>query len=609
MTYDTETDPFHWCSDTACKKCGGKGRVPQPFLHGLYNGATEEYLEFESIEKFIEHIQQQRALVYAHNGGKFDYHPLRQYFNTDEPIMLINGRIARFRIGAAEFRDSLNIFPNTRLSDFGVKTEIDYSKMEPETRVIPEVKKEISLYMKQDCVGLWEQVDRYRLSFGKGLTQAGTSMKYWEKHHWKDKAPRQTRTQFLRCKPFYYGGRVQCFEQGNCIGQEFEVADINSAYPRAMLEAHPISPAAEESDCLPRGEQELQTCLIRLRATAKGCFPWRDQKGSLYFPEDEGVAPGVAPKMREYTITGWEFLTALELDAVKNIQVLEVLSFAKVVSFKDYIEEHYKARLQAIEQGDLAGKTFRKYMMNGIYGKFGADPSHYAEYVIATTDTLDQWKAQGYQLYQDWGGGRYLMERQPTDDDLMDMTSRWRYYNVATAASITGYVRAFLFRSMMKAEGLIYCDTDSIAAKNLKGLDYGKELGQWKHEGHFDRYSIAGKKLYAFHKLNTPLDYNPTAPEKDRNWKIASKGVGLHLLPDGPTKMAELAIGKTVSFTPEVPTYSVTREQPIFITREIKSTAKDIRIAPDEAEPIQKVNRTLTEKVGLKPLASHLYLA
>jgi hypothetical protein len=576
-TYDTETDPFHHCDNILCPKCWGLGRIPKPFLHGVYSGADEQYEEFETIEDLVKFVEQQRGLFYAHNGGRFDYHPLRPYMNTDESVMLISGRIARFRIGNSEFRDSLNIFPNTRLADFGVKNEIDYAKMEPETRIIPAVKKEISLYMRQDCKGLWDQVDRYRREYGKSLTQAGASMKYWEKKHWHDKAPRQSKAQFDRCRPFYYGGRVQCFESG-VVNTAFKVADINSAYPRAMLEEHPISPVASPSRHLPRADAQIRTCLIKLRATAKGCFPWRDETGELYFPDDTTTGTPTKRGLRQYHITGWEFLAALECDAVSNIFIEEVLTFAKVTSFKDYIEHHYNARMIAADSGDLAGKIFGKYFMNSLYGKFGADPENYAEYVIASEDTIAVWKSRGYQQYQAWGEGKWLMERKPSPEDLQNIESRWRYYNVATSASITGFVRAHLFRSIQRCSGVIYCDTDSIAARDVSRLEMGKELGLFKDEGSFDRYAIAGKKLYAFHQAGRPDAYDPE--EKNPSWKIASKGVAFHKMKDGPDRIALLARGGDVLYRPEVPTYSVSRPTPIFINRSICRTAKDIRHAP-----------------------------
>lgn len=574
-TYDTETDGFHNCQDLTCSKCGGKGRIPQPFLHGLYDG--ENYQEFETIQDVIAFVEQKRMIWFAHNGGKFDYHPLRPYMNTDQPVMLIAGRLAQFHIGESEFRDSLNIFPNTRLADFGVKNEIDYALMEPGVRDDPNIRSQISSYMRQDCVGLYEQVARYRRDYGKNLTQAGASMRYWEKHHFEAKAPRQTKRQFDRCKPFYYGGRVQCFESG-VRDTSFKVADVNSAYPYAMMHKHPISPVPSESKHLPRSEEHIQTAMIRLKCTARGCFPWRGENGELYFPEDDPI--GSAPRMREYWITGWEFLAALECDAVTNIQIREVLTFAQTVSFEDYIDHHYQARLAAGLSGDKAGRIFGKYFMNSLYGKFGADPSNYAEYVIASVDSIEAWRARGYQEYQDWGDGKWLMERPPSEEELQDIEGRWRYYNVATAGSITGFERAYLFKAMHKASGLIYCDTDGIAARDLSNLQYGKALGLWKDEGTFQRYAIAGKKTYAFQREGREEPYDPTLDEKDRSWKVASKGVAFHAMADGPEKIIALANGQSVNHIPQVPTYSVSRTHPVFINRSIRSTAKDIRFAP-----------------------------
>lgn len=571
-TYDTETDGFHNCEDLGCSKCHGIGRVPKPFLHGIYLEEPEEYVEFETVEDVVEYVQSRRILLYAHNGGKFDFHPLRQHMNTDEPIRLINGRISEFRIGEATFRDSLNIFPNTRLSDFGVKSDIDYEKMEPGTRDIPAVRKEISLYMRQDCKGLYDQVSRFRREYGTNLTQAGTMMKLWEKYYGQ-KAPRQSKKQFERCRPFYYGGRVQCFESGVAATQ-FRVADINSAYPRAMLEKHPISPGGSESRRLPRDTETLQASLIQLRCSARGCFPWRDETGDLFFPEDERCHR--VPRLRRYFVTGWEFLAATELDAIKHIHIERVITFAQLHSFDGYILPAYEERLRAKDSGDVAGAIFGKYKMNGVYGKFGADPSNYAEYVIATIDTLELWKSRGYEEYQDWGEDKWLMARPPTEEELNDIKSRWRYYNVATAASITGYVRAFLFKAIAQASGVIYCDTDSVAARGLGSLDYGKGLGQWKDEGAFDRYSIAGKKLYAFHVEGAKEAYDPA--EKNPSWKVASKGVNFASMKNGPDIIRDLALGKEFTHVPQVPTYSITRSEPVFVRRSISSTAKDIRI-------------------------------
>lgn len=579
-TLDCETDPFHNCDDKACSKCHGGGRVPQPFKWGAYDG--EDYETFSEADGVAEHFSTRKALVYAHNGGKFDYHYLRDYINSDEPIMLINGRLSRFKIGECEFRDSLNIFPNTRLADFGVKNEIDYELMEPTRRNDPNIASEIEKYLRQDCIGLHEVVTRYRNEYGTKLTQASASMKKWEQMSGLD-APRQTLKQYERYKPYYYGGRVQCFESG-VASTQFKVADINSAYPYAMLREHMFSPHAMRQRHLPP-EPAIYKCLIKLDCTSRGAFPWRDPKtGELFFPDDEA---GNRNRMRTYTITGWEFMTALELDLVENIVIRDCHVFGRTVNFKDYIDHFYELRMEAAAKGDKAGKIFGKYFMNSLYGKFGANCRHYAEYVIATSDSIEQWKAKGYLKYKEWGE-RTLMERKPTDDELDDPDGKWRFYNVATAASVTGFVRAHLLRAIHQSGGVIYCDTDSVAARDVSALDFGSSLGQWKDEGRFDRYAIAGKKLYAFHVEGESFAYNPK-DEKNPTWKIASKGVNFNRLPNGPDLLSRIANGETITFNPESPCYSVTRTVPKFIARDVQCTAKDMSQAPDVGPEKEKI--------------------
>lgn len=592
-TFDTETDPFL------------PGRLPQVFVCAAYCGenerGVEEYYEFTSLVEAIRFFETKKVIVYAHNGGKYDYHmtdfeedeqgdrvygkAFRDYINSDQPVMVINGRLARFKIGEAEFRDSLNIFPNTKLEQFQGKIKIDYAKFEKDRRSDPNIRAEISVYLRQDCKLLWEVVARYRKDYGCSLTQAGASMKYWTKMS-KLEAPRQTKAQHDRYRPYYYGGRVQCFEYGVRDAQ-FSVADINSAYPFGMLSNHPFCTEAQLLDHLP-ATSKIEKCLVKVDAISRGALPWRDPNdGELYFPDDEA---GSRHRVRTYSVTGWELLTGLELDAIKVVNVREVHYFPQTVNFKEYIEYFYNLREEARLTGDVAGRTFGKYFMNGLYGKFGANPENYSEYVIASVDTYTGWMLKGYRYYKPWGE-RYLMERSPTEEDLNDANGKWRFYNVATAASVTGYVRAHLFKALSRCSGLVYCDTDSVAARDTSRLEYGTQLGQWKHEGRFDSYAIAGKKLYAFHEEGAEEAYDPEADKP--TWKIASKGVNFaalasgrqdaqgHSFPSGPEVIARIARGEKIVHEPDVPTYTIAREKARFISRSITRTAKDMSVAPD----------------------------
>jgi DNA polymerase type B, organellar and viral len=573
-TIDAETDPFHNCQDVECEKCHGGGRLPLPFLWGLYEGNSDTYLQFETVAElgkwFIDlEWKSGGQTFYAHNGGKFDYHFFRDQINADENILIISGRLAKFKVGGHEFRDSLNIFPNTRLKDFGIKSDIDYAKMEASVRHLHMA--EISSYLQQDCVGLWQMIARYRRDYGKQLTQAGASMRVWQKMAQRE-PPRQTRGEHLAQKKYYYGGRVQCFEAG-VKRTDFEVYDINSAYPFAMRNLHPISTVPSIVDNLPKRDSEIGPCLLTFNAVShKGALPYR-QESDLFFPEDEKT-------VRTYHVTGWEYLAALETNSLTHIKFGEILQFAEVIDFKNYIDHFFGLREDARKRGDVAGRTFGKYFMNSLYGKFGANCENYAEYVIATIDSMEDWIKKGYREYKPWGD-RTLMVREPTEEELDDIQGKWRYYNIATAASVTGFVRAYLYRALCKSEGAIYCDTDSIKVRNCAHLDIGTELGKWKYEYRGDYFAVAGKKLYADHIANRPWTYDPKEENKEnQNWKIASKGANLASLSDAPKIIEQIANGETIRYHPEVPTFSFWRDQPVFVPRDLRPTAKNMAIVP-----------------------------
>lgn len=593
---DCETDPFHSCTDPDCKKVGcevirlkpyERGRVPRPFIWGLYCGTTDEYYEFATFAELCAFVRDKKITVYAHNGGKFDYHYGREEINSDEPIMVINGRLARFKVGQAEFRDSVNILP-VRLKDFQ-KTEIDYNKLEPDVRHLHD--KEIKLYLKSDCVNLWNLIDQYRTRFGKGLTQAGASLKVWSKRSGLE-IPKQTPAAHAKYRKYYYGGRVECFKSG-AGDTNFQIADINSAYPWAMKVArHPYQTEGVFNDRLPP-DNELSQCMVTLRGTSQGAFPYRNERGELFFPNDDIE--------RVYHISGHELQAALEFNAVKIKEVQEVYNFGEGIDFAEYIDHFYKERMIAKSVGDKAGDIFAKLFMNSLYGKFGAAPAlyewttdangerklqlvdvRYQEYLIATTDSVIKWEDEGFKRYKQklqqkiaagqlldlegWGDDRFLMCRDIPEE-------KHTFYNVATAASITGYVRAFLFRSLRRCGGVIYCDTDSIAAEDISRLDMGGALGQWKPELTCDRYAVGGKKLYAF-RSSDPLDMKGYAydsvQEKSGPWKRACKGVNLT-----PQQIEQVALGQEISFIPTVPTYSIARSAPRFIPRAVVATHKE----------------------------------
>lgn len=563
---DAETDPFKYDPD---------GYTPKDFIWGFYDG--ERYEEFTHLNdcpnpklvkgmrdtsELVPFLSEQTLIVYAHNGGKFDYHlHFSSFIEPFSPIMEIAGRLAKFKIGECEFRDSFNILP-VPLKQFQ-KDDIDYEIMRREERYKPANWKKIRSYLHTDCVALYNFIMAFIDRFGVQLTQAGASMKYWQEMT-GIKAPQSTAEYYDELKPYYYGGRVQCFQRG-MIYENFKVADINSAYPRAMLDKHPFDLTFTTGKELPENRESIGPCLITVRAISLGAFPLRDEKGSLTFPNDISIP-------RIYHVTGWEYLAAIDTGTAEILNIIKVYQFDTLIDFRDYILPLYNERLEAKRSGDKATNILTKLAMNSLYGKFASNPEKYrelqlipAEYATAIEKGIcDEEKDEDEQLDDDktpWQFGGYWHEWALAQRPVPDY--KQRFYNVATAASITGWVRAYLWRAICKCEGVLYCDTDSIAACHIGNIDIGDELGQWDIEGEFIQGAIAGKKMYAFKYA----DHEKREKQNKPIYKIASKGVRLQ-----PAQIEKVARGGTVEYFPDVPTYSLRKPEPVYVPRKIRAT-------------------------------------
>lgn len=512
---DAETDPFRI------------GRIGiRPFLWGFFDGAT--YRQFDKTEDLADAVADFDGVVYAHNGGKFDFHFLLDFFESDTEIMIINGRIGRVEFGKAELRDSWLIIP-VPLGAYK-KDVIDYSIMEAGERDKPENRRKIEEYLKADCIYLYEIVARFIADYGLCLTQAGSAMKEWKRI--APIAPAETNREFYEhFAPYYFGGRVECFERG-IIKTAFSVYDINSAYPFAMMEAHPYSENYSETAGYVEGAD-----FYKLRCRSMGAFPYRDGD-TLAFPRDGQI--------REFHVSKWEYNAAIDTDTLRDCEILQSIRFMGHMDFSVFIEKFYSLRMTAKEVGDEAGTLLYKLTMNSLYGKFAANPENYKNYMIVEPRAMYAYQSQG------WQHGGMLGDWALAQCDLTDEQSH--YYNVATGASITGYVRAMLWRAICGSERVLYCDTDSLAIAGYADIDEGKKLGQWKHEGDFDRAGIAGKKLYIFRGIDGTPD------------KYASKGVRLTT-----AELWRVARGETVRYQSEAPTFSV-RMPPRQIARNVRIT-------------------------------------
>lgn len=513
---DCETDPFK------------HGRHPKPFLWGYYDG--EIYEQFTKTEKFVEFIRDKDIILYAHNGGKFDWHFLTDYFDPYQKLLLIAGRIASVKIGACELRDSYSILP-VPLAEYN-KTEISYDIFEKEERNKPDNFLKISLYLEDDCVYLYELVEKFISDYGMNITLASSAMKFWKKNFLKEKYQPANKIFHETMVKFYYGGRVECFEKG-VFKKDFKVFDINSAYPFAMLHNHPNSTKFIVDD---KETPDITMSFFEVFGTSQGAFPYRE-KNKLFFPCDDIE--------RKYFVTGWELKAARELGKC-DVKIITSYYFPEKINFTDYVNHFYEMKKNAVDKKDY---IMSKLLMNSLYGKFAANPDNYQNYEVVEKDSIEIAFSQGMNFYSFLGDNLAIMS-----EGLEERQKN--YYNVATAASVTGFVRAMLFRQLCASENPIYCDTDSIACEGGE-FNCGKELGQWENEGEFSEGAIAGKKIYAF------LGKNGKYKGK---YKKASKGVKLT-----PQEIYKVASGEIVNYQNIAPTFTISKEN-YFLERKIKMT-------------------------------------
>ena len=550
---DCETDPFL------------KGRIPAPFIWGFYDGVT--YEEFETCIDLIAFLEDKPIIVYAHNGGKFDWHFILDFIEVFEPIKIINGRIAKFKIGECEFRDSYNILP-TSLATFN-KQEFDYSLLEVKNRNIPENKKRIRDYLYSDCINLYNYVSAFIERFGLSLTQAGAAMKQWEKISGLKPPNDLGGYMYENFKKFYYGGRCEVFEYG-IIKDEFTMVDIRSAYPFAMLNDHPLYTDTLEitgSEWSELKDKEKGPTLITLDAVSYGALPYRENN-SLFFPSDN--------VRRTYHVTGWELMAAIDTNTICDIDIKIVYYFPQKTNFSGYINHFYNERKNAKAIGDKAGDIFCKLLMNSLYGKFGSNPLEYRNYKTVLPEWLDENGCAGEWGYAGPFGSIALVEKELEENEQ-------RFYNVCTAASITGFGRAYLWRGICACKGVLYCDTDSIAARNIGNLPsgIGNELGQWEIEGEFSSAAFAGRKLYSMIVKNADeftlkkegnikaSELRKMASKKYKpSYKVACKGVDLT-----PNLIKKVAEGNEVLYEPDAPVFSI-HKNPHFINRRVKMVKK-----------------------------------
>lgn len=516
---DFETDKFLY------------GRIPEPFaVEFLSDDNCAVFWGDDCADQLVDWIedQDQPYMIFAHNGGKFDFWFIHKYVSN--PIRVINSRIVSAKLFHHTLRDSLAIIP-VPLEAYH-KIKIDYDKFERHRREKHKV--EILQYLHQDCVDLLTLVMAFVERFGPKLTVGSTAMEQLRGFHEFSRANEAEDRIF---RQFYFGGRVQIFRAGILKGP-WRVYDINSSYPKSMRDfLHPVNGEWEILDAIPRNNKKPY--YIHFTGTNRGALPTKEESGELSFTTERG----------EFFACSHELELARDLGLVEIERIHIIYRTQQAISFADYVDHFYAEKVQAKNNGDKIGELFAKFMLNSAYGKFGQNPDKYKDWYI-THNAIEEFEAEemGFEIESEF----YDFNLYSKPAEIRDNS----FFDVSIAASITSASRAQLLLGLQKAVDPIYCDTDSIICKSFSGNISETTLGAWKLEKTAQCAAIAGKKLYALY--NSKSDKEPL--------KIASKGGKLD-----HRDIIRICQGETVLFENPAPNFSL-HHSPRFIPRRFRAT-------------------------------------
>ena len=353
---DTETDPF------------AQGLIVKPFTLGFFDGET--YVDFwddDCVDQFFDWLGQETTeyIIYAHNGGKFDFFFFLKYLAPDQKPLIMNGRLVKINFGKQEFRDSFAIIPQA-LSAYK-KDTVDYATFTRDKR--DKHRETILAYQKTDCIYTYELIRGFHDMFGDKLTIASAALPMLHSMHGFQRI--RSEGVDARFRQYYFGGRNQCFETGILSptpGKRFKMIDRNSMYPSVMRDdLHPISASFRVQTSIDKDTDFA--CII---ARNDGALCVRDDFGGLDFTVKHGT----------FYATIHEINAGLETGTLRIDRVKHAWAFDRKASFGEFVDRFYKLRLDAKATGDKVRDILYKFALNSGYGKFALNPRKFKQWMM-----------------------------------------------------------------------------------------------------------------------------------------------------------------------------------------------------------------------------------
>ena len=485
---------------------------------GYYDG--ESYEVYRSISEFLYFVTDDKRdkVIYAHNGGAFDFNFVLQEVicgecKEDFRIVSVLPRGSAFltitvvrvyhhkvngewqeEIGAKiTFRDSLALLPFSLKSlTENFKTQAAKGEWDHKNKRKRADDPELLQYLRDDCIGLYQVLEKFFhwpliRETGISFTIASQALKVFRSTlndrilgcPVNSKDPEFNVDKFVRKS--YFGGRTEVFKPYfKEPGEKLSCFDINSLYPSVMRDFEFPTTFKRWSwkyDPNEMGFWEATVevprdmyvpplgALLKIDSETKQVSRVADSSmGKFIFPS--GTFSGI-----------W---TSIELEYAKSVGV-KILEIGKGAIFenggyifKDFIDELWDMRQRA--EKDSVDSFICKLLLNSCYGRFGLNLER--EQLV-----IDEGQAGvGLSSYE-FETGREIEGAKEIFRFVRETQTIASFTNVAIASWVTAQARIRMHKHYMKHQDhLYYTDTDSAFIRDFGQIESSKKLGEFKYE-------------------------------------------------------------------------------------------------------------------------------
>jgi hypothetical protein len=486
---------------------------------------TDGFEKFPTIKSFLDYVVKGKKdrVIFAHNGGGFDFNFVLQDVICGasrkdyllEQVMPRGATFLSIKIShkktkiEIEFRDSLAMLPfSLKALTESFQTECAKGEWDHKNRVKVYDDEELTEYLKADCVGLYQVLDKYfnwPMIKGAGVayTVASQALKVF-RTFLDDRIPGCSTNVDLFVRKAYFGGRTEIFkpyfkgEKNNML----HVFDVNSLYPATMRMCDfPTQFRFFTKKYLPHElgfyEAEVEVPEGMYVPPLGVMISIDEDDKQVHYAADSSKGKFIFPTGRFKGV--W---STVELNYAKKLGV-KIISTGKGAIFKNggrifqkYVDSLYSIRKKAPK--DSVDSFIVKLILNSSYGRFGLNllreklifddgvsPGIPSDYEFNTGETIN---------------GVPVIARFLRQEEMINSFS-----NVAIAAWVTANARITMHKEYVKHQDeLYYTDTDSIFT--AKQEESSPELGKFKYEYSAKEACFLLPKTYALEGIEGLTD-------------------------------------------------------------------------------------------------------